>query len=100
MTSIGHEGLVNRMKKIISAVMPTRVVDNIDLKENLLKNNNYTVTFEQGKLTSITMSYYEYDGITVKLNCLGMNAYFEPEHGDPEDLLKIDGFEEFINLTN
>lgn len=68
--------------------------------EHLLKDDNYTVEFKGGKLYDIKLEYSYYDSITATVNMIGFMVDFKPEHGEGVRLFEVDGFEEFLELSD
>lgn len=68
--------------------------------EHLLKDDNYTVEFKGGKLHDIKLEYSYYDSITATVNMIGFMVDFKPEHGEGVRLFEVDGFEEFLELSD
>lgn len=68
--------------------------------EHLLKDDNYTVKFKGGKLYDIKLEYSYYGSITATVNMIGFMVDFKPEHGESVRLFEVDGFEEFIELSD
>lgn len=68
--------------------------------EHLLKDDNYTVEFKAGKLDCIKLKYSYYDSITATVNMIGFMVDFKPEHGEGVRLFEVDGFEEFLELSD
>lgn len=68
--------------------------------EHLLKDDNYTVEFKGGNLDNIKLEYSYYDSITATVNMIGFMVNFKPEHGENVRLFEVDGFEEFLELSD
>ena len=99
MTEIGYEGLVKRMCKAVDIMVEDFFVDGENFKDMLLDCGNYTIVVEHNKVTSIKIFYSNFSSISARLNSIGLKVIFEPEHGDSQTLLNIDGFEEFLKIS-
>ena len=53
-----------------------------------------------GKLDCIKLKYSYYDSITATVNMIGFMVDFKPEHGEGVRLFEVDGFEEFLELSD
>lgn len=96
MDELGIDGLVSRMKNLIKICVP----DSVYGKKELLGKNDYIVVFKNKKISSIKMLYEYYDELCVELDFKGMKVVFIPEHGDRKIVFNIDGFDEFVSMSN
>ena len=96
MDELGIDELVSRIKNIIKACVP----DSIWGKKELLEKNDYTVVFKNKKIFSIKMFYEYYDELYVELDFVGMKVVFIPEHRDKNIVFEIDGFDEFLSMSD
>ena len=69
-------------------------------RKNFWKKNDYTVVFKNKKIFSIKMFYEYYDKLRVELDFVGMRVVFIPEHRDKNIVFEIDGFDEFVSMSD
>ena len=91
--------LLGRMKFCIRDFVSENSVPD-GFVEHLLKDNNYTIEFKGGKLDCIKLEYSYYGSITATVNMIGFMVDFKPEHGEGVRLFEVDGFEEFLELSD
>ena len=96
MDELGIDELVSRIKNLIKACVP----DSVWGKKELLEKNDYTVVFKNKKIFSIKMFYEYYDELCVELDFVGMKVVFIPEHRDKNIVFEIDGFDEFVSMSD
>ena len=96
MDELGIDELVSRIKNLIKACVP----DSVWGKKELLEKNDYTVEFKNKKIFSIKMFYEYYDELCVELDFVGMKVVFIPEHRDKNIVFEIDGFDEFVSMSD
>ena len=96
MDELGIDELVSRIKNLIKACVP----DSVWGKKELLEKNDYTVIFRNKKISSIKMFYRYYDELCVDLDFTGMKVVFIPEHRDKNIVFEIDGFDEFVSMSD
>ena len=95
MTELGIDELVSRIKSLVN----TAVSDSVWGRDELVNSGDYIVRFKGNKIVNIIIKYSEYDELRAELNCAGFTVTYEPEHGEPNNVLNIDGFAEFLQLT-
>ena len=96
MDELGIDELISRMKNLIKVCVP----DSVWGKKELLEKNDYTVIFKNKKIFSIKMFYEYYDKLCVELDFVGMKVVFIPEHRDKNIVFEIDGFDEFLSMSD
>lgn len=96
MDELGIDELVSRMKNLIKICVP----DSVYGKKELLGKDDYIVIFKNKKISSIKMLYEYYDELCVELDFKGMKVVFIPEHGGRKIVFNIDGFDEFVSMSN
>lgn len=96
MDELGIDELVSRIKNLIKACVP----DSVWGKKELLEKNDYTVEFNNKKIFSIKMFYEYYDELCVELSIVGIKVVFIPEHGKTNIVFNIDGFDEFVSMSD
>ena len=96
MDELGIDELVSRIKNLIKACVP----DSVWGKKELLEKNDYTVVFKNKKIFSIKMFYEYYDELCVELSFAGMRVVFIPEHRGENIVFEIDGFDEFVSMSD
>jgi hypothetical protein len=90
---------VSRIKYLIGMCVPDRICGELNFTKGLLEFKNYSVTYNDGHLNEIKGWYRLYDAIECILSCSGFVVCFTLEHEGGEVLLKVDGLEEFVKLT-
>jgi len=99
MTELGPQELVRRLKKAVDLVVPESECPD-DFKQKLLESGDFVVEYKDNKIDFVELKYSYYDCITASVNPIGANAYYQGEHSNGKSLLKIDGFDEFIKMTD